>query len=241
MRRIVILFIAYFVIAATADAQQGHNIEEKKPMVRKHISTTDVEADAKEMVHGVPFGSSGNEVRMKVKNSSSETVAGLEIEVKDVPKWMTFTSPSAIIGDLKGGKKATASFSFEIDKEAPVQEKVTLRFVAKNKDSYSWGKEISLSVEAPTELKLNQNYPNPFNPTTTINYELPVQMDVTVQIYNILGQRVITLVNEIQEAGSQTVKWNASRFASGMYFYRIIADAPSKKKIIEDKKMMLIK
>jgi flagellar hook assembly protein FlgD len=73
---------------------------------------------------------------------------------------------------------------------------------------------------------LIQNYPNPFNPSTTIRYELPVTSKVTIAIYNVLGQKVRTLVNEIQNAGPQLQVWNSksdagSNVASGVYFYRI--------------------
>jgi hypothetical protein len=72
---------------------------------------------------------------------------------------------------------------------------------------------------------LKQNYPNPFNPSTTISYDLPSTGTVRLAVYNILGQEVSTLVNQIQNAGSYKVVWNASGAASGVYFYRITVDA----------------
>jgi len=68
-------------------------------------------------------------------------------------------------------------------------------------------------------FRLRQNYPNPFNPTTIINYELPITNNVDLSIYNLLGQKVVTLVSEKQKAGHHQVEWDASRFATGIYFY----------------------
>jgi hypothetical protein len=80
--------------------------------------------------------------------------------------------------------------------------------------------------ELPERFSLAQNYPNPFNPTTTIEFTLPVTSTVTLTVYDILGQEVATLVNhEVMEDGPQEIFFDASRCASGVYFYRIAADA----------------
>jgi hypothetical protein len=71
----------------------------------------------------------------------------------------------------------------------------------------------------PGAFRLEQNYPNPFNPKTFINYQLPITNKVDLSIYNLLGQKVVTLVSKKQKAGPHQVEWDASRFASGVYFY----------------------
>ncbi|MFZ4620294.1 MAG: choice-of-anchor D domain-containing protein [Bacteroidota bacterium] len=91
----------------------------------------------------------------------------------------------------------------------------------------------------PKEYTLQQNYPNPFNPATTIRYGLPKNSSVTIKVYNILGQVVETLVEGEQNAGWQSVQWNA-HVSSGMYIYRIEA-VNGKERFVQVKKMMLLK
>ncbi len=93
-----------------------------------------------------------------------------------------------------------------------------------------------LQTEIPEEFALEYNYPNPFNPETNIAYALPERVKVELSIYNILGQKVAELVNTVQEPGKYSVRWDASRMSSGVYFYRISAG-----KFASSKKMMLIK
>jgi hypothetical protein len=82
---------------------------------------------------------------------------------------------------------------------------------------------------------LSQNYPNPFNPTTTIRYALPKTSEVSLAIYNVLGQLVSRLAVGRVEAGIQEVHWNAN-VPSGIYFYRLKAGGYT-----ETKKMLLIR
>jgi flagellar hook assembly protein FlgD len=80
------------------------------------------------------------------------------------------------------------------------------------------------------------NFPNPFNPTTTIWYSLPTSSHVTLEIYNVLGQRVTLLVDREQGAGAHTAMWDASSAPSGVYFYRL-----STSDLTETRKIMLLK
>ena len=90
--------------------------------------------------------------------------------------------------------------------------------------------------ELPARFALDQNYPNPFNPLTVIRYQLPVGGKVTLKVYNLLGQEVQTLVDEIQDAGFKSVEWDASGAPSGVYYYRINAGSFS-----QVRKMLLVK
>jgi len=88
----------------------------------------------------------------------------------------------------------------------------------------------------PATFMLHQNYPNPFNPTTIINYELRITNEVNLSIYNVLGQKIATLVSGKQTAGYHQVEWDASRFATGVYYYVLKAG-----EFRDVKKMVLIK
>ena len=88
----------------------------------------------------------------------------------------------------------------------------------------------------PSRLNLSQNYPNPFNPTTHIDYTLPHAAHVTLDVYNMLGQKVVGLANGRREAGLHSVTWDASGMVSGMYIYQLKAG-----NIVITNKMLLMK
>jgi hypothetical protein len=105
-------------------------------------------------------------------------------------------------------------------------------------------------ANVPRQFMLRQNYPNPFNPSTTIQYSIPLNppfqggnnasasrgIHVSLKIYDLLGREVTTLVDDFQSAGTQTVRWNAGTFSSGIYFYRLHAG-----NFVETKKMILLR
>ncbi|MHB8579967.1 MAG: endo-1,4-beta-xylanase [Ignavibacteriaceae bacterium] len=95
---------------------------------------------------------------------------------------------------------------------------------------------IIASKEIPQKFVLSQNYPNPFNPTTVIRYSIPQSGLVTLNVYNLLGQKISALVNKEQSAGSYEVKFDASILPSGIYLYRI-----EEGKYSQIKKMILLK
>ena len=75
--------------------------------------------------------------------------------------------------------------------------------------------------DIPESVKLNPNYPNPFNPATTISFELKEDSEVLLSIWNIVGQRVVTLVDGMKEAGEHTATWNASEMPRGIYIAQL--------------------
>ena len=106
--------------------------------------------------------------------------------------------------------------------------------------SYSNGK-------APITYTLEQNYPNPFNPVTTINYQVPFESKINIEVYNILGQKVITLIDDKKQAGYYDVQWNChsqngAKVASGIYIYRMTAEAvDSREKFSKNMRMIMLK
>jgi photosystem II stability/assembly factor-like uncharacterized protein len=88
----------------------------------------------------------------------------------------------------------------------------------------------------PDEPRLEQNYPNPFNPTTVISYQLPVVSNARLGVYDLLGREVAVLVNERRNAGVHEVKFNASGFSSGVYFYRLTAG-----RFVHTRKLLLLR
>ena len=95
---------------------------------------------------------------------------------------------------------------------------------------------IKSELSAPTRFELGQNFPNPFNPATTIEYNLLQSGDVSLVIYNLLGEEVARLVSENQIAGYHYVFWDASNYSSGIYFYKLI-----KGDFVQTRKMVLLK
>jgi hypothetical protein len=87
----------------------------------------------------------------------------------------------------------------------------------------------------PTNFALNQNYPNPFNPSTNISFNLPVRSDITLTIHNVTGQKVAEFSGSY-EAGEHVIEWNASQYASGIYFYKLNTESFS-----DTKRMVLVK
>ena len=96
--------------------------------------------------------------------------------------------------------------------------------------------DIEDKITNINSYELYQNYPNPFNPVTMISYQLSMTNEVNLSIYNILGQKVVTLVSERQEAGHHQVEWAASRYASGVYYYHFQANG-----FQDVKKMILLR
>jgi len=95
---------------------------------------------------------------------------------------------------------------------------------------------VDQHISVPSNYLLYQNYPNPFNPNTTIKYQIPDLSFVTLKIYDVLGNEIITLVNKETQAGSYEIDFNAKDLPSGIYFYKLQAG-----NIVETKQMVLMK
>ncbi|MFT5142994.1 MAG: YVTN family beta-propeller protein, partial [Thalassolituus oleivorans] len=106
--------------------------------------------------------------------------------------------------------------------------KMVWEHAAKSSDDAAGKGFFETEEELPLEFDLSPNYPNPFNPVTTIEFALPESIDVRLEVFDVLGRRVQTLVNGPMDAGYHSVQFNAERLASGIYLYRIQAGAYAK-------------
>ncbi|WP_428236046.1 BspA family leucine-rich repeat surface protein [Gracilimonas sp.] len=139
-------------------------------------------------------------------------------------------------GELAITSRAQADTFFVAIQVANNQNIVSLDTLEVRADP-SFITSAEMMAALPDEFELNQNYPNPFNPTTVIRYGVPQSSEVRLEVFDMLGRKVATLVNgERQRAGWHQVNFDASRLASGMYLYRIVAG-----KHVQTRKMMLIK
>jgi photosystem II stability/assembly factor-like uncharacterized protein len=100
--------------------------------------------------------------------------------------------------------------------------------------SGSW--TVENADDLPVSFRLEQNFPNPFNPTTEIRFELPQTAHVELSIFNTLGRRVATLMDDVRPAGSYRISWNGTTFASGMYIYQLKSG-----NFVDTKKMILVR
>ena len=151
--------------------------------------------------------------------SANNSMAGLELHTagdyvitkKSLPKgWEFFKNNHTIIMVDIEGKKEFNSIEMEFDGE----------LIINNNIISDWhGNGISASIiEMPKKVTLHSIYPNPFNPIASINYELSKKDNVNISIYNLSGQLMETLFNDLQNSGMHFIEWNASNYPSGMYF-----------------------
>ncbi len=102
--------------------------------------------------------------------------------------------------------------------------------------TFEYSNDVEAIINVPDKFELSQNYPNPFNPSTKIKYQIATSNPVNLKIYDVLGNEVATLVNEVQPAGNYEVTFDASLLSSGTYFYKLQAGS-----LVETKKMLLLK
>jgi hypothetical protein len=100
---------------------------------------------------------------------------------------------------------------------------------------------ITVQADEQKRPPWHDNYPNPFNPTTTIKYQLPEAGYVTLKVYDVMGREVALLQDGMKEAGIYTVKFDASRLTSGIYFSRMTVQPQEGKPFVQTHKLMLMK
>jgi len=188
-------------------------------------------------IYKITPGSKGNKIILMIENESKEKeLANIKVKLTDQLSFFNFRSAEESIERIEKGNSKEAEFSFDVNITDDASRIDTLRFQITGSEGTLQQKEILIGYELPTEYVLEQNYPNPFNPSTTIRFAIPEAGRYTIKVYNILGQEVVTLLNEELNAGVHNVKFNASNIASGMYIYKL-----SGEKVNISKKMILMK
>ena len=194
-------------------------------------------------VYNLPFASSNNRIELTVTNSSAIMAKNVTVAVDSLPVWIKMKEENVSAGELTPKSEKAVTFSFDVDKKAPVGKQGVIKFRVRSQSGEQWSKEIKVIAGAPDKFELFQNYPNPFNPTTIISYQLPSDSKVLIKIYDILGKEVTTLFDGAQKAGYYENIFNANRIASGMYIYRLTAKSTDGKlkEYNSIKKMMVLK
>jgi hypothetical protein len=173
-----------------------------------------------------------NNVSLSWATATEKNNRGFEVQRK------TGTSDFQSVGFIagKGTTTEVQNYSF-VDKNLQ-NGLYTYRLKQVDYDgTFTYSQEAEADLKVVKSFALEQNFPNPFNPATTIKYSLPSQAAVTLKIYNVLGENVVTLLNNAtQEAGIHSVNFDASNLPSGVYMYSIQAGSN-----IQSKKMLLMK
>lgn len=143
------------------------------------------------------------------------------------------------VGFVRGNGTTTEPRSYSFIDDIQLSSTQSVYYRLKQVDfngDVDYSNVVSVVIGTPIEFALDQNYPNPFNPSTIIKYSIPQRNNVSLKIYDILGNEIAVLVNETKEAGSYNVQYNASALSSGVYFYSIQAGD-----FFESRKMILMK
>lgn len=178
---------------------------------------------------------SGNNVTLHWVTSSETNNQGYEVHRSSNGNWER-------VGYVEGNGTTTEehSYSFTESNLTSGTHYYRLRqidFDGTYEDYY----EISVEVSAPSNYALEQNYPNPFNPSTKISYSLAVDSKVSINVFNVLGEEVATLLDGNIAAGNHTVDFNAAGLNSGVYLYKINAVGIDGQEFSQVRKMMLTK
>jgi hypothetical protein len=172
-----------------------------------------------------------NKVTLGWTTSSELNNQGFDVERK------TQNSQWNKIGFVIGNGTTTETNSYQFIDNSITSNKYYYRLKQVDFDgSFEYSNVVEVDINAVTEFTLNQNYPNPFNPSTKISFTLPQSTSVKLSVFNLLGEKVVELVNEVKSAGFYEVDFSGSNLTSGMYLYRLEAG-----EFVSTRKMTLIK
>jgi photosystem II stability/assembly factor-like uncharacterized protein len=170
------------------------------------------------------YAVSGRNVSLKWITSSEQNNSGFEVYRIFGDANRSITSNWTNIGFIqgKGTINGNTEYNFSDKNLSTGKYYYRIKQIDYNGNYEYFDLNGSADIGAPSKVSLGQNYPNPFNPVTNIGYEIPQDARVTMKVYDIAGREISTLVNETQTAGYHTVKFDASKYSSGMYFYKVV-------------------
>jgi hypothetical protein len=179
----------------------------------------------------------GSKVKLNWQTATEINNYGFEVERKILKQVQNDNSVWEKVGFINGSGNSNSSKNYTFMDEDVVTGKYSYRLKQIDNDgSFEFTSTIEVDLGIPKDFQLSQNYPNPFNPMTKIQYTLPIDAQVTLQIYSITGELMESLVSEYQTSGIYTIDFDGSNYASGTYIYRLIAND-----FVQTKKMTLIK
>lgn len=187
----------------------------------------------------------GRDVQLRWQTATEINNAGFEIERKKLSEGEKQSSMWEKIGYVRGNGNSNRPIDYTYTDSKLNSGKYAYRLKMVDYDgSFEYSDEVQVEIGKPAITKLEQNYPNSFNPTTMIEYQLSNPSRVVLEVYNITGQRIASLVNEEQDAGYYNLIFDANRYglSSGVYFYRMVAiDRVSGQRFVQTKKMLYLK
>ncbi len=179
----------------------------------------------------------GNNVELKWATATELNNRGFEIQ-RSI-NGSAFATVAFVEG--RGTTTQIQQYSFtDRNIESRVNYAYRLKQIDYNGD-YEFSQVVNIGFTLPLEFVLEQNYPNPFNPSTSIAYAVPVKSNVTLEVYNLIGQKIVTLVEGQVEAGKHTAQFNASSMSSGIYLFKLTAVGENGSQFSSSKKMTLLK
>lgn len=183
---------------------------------------------------------SGRNVELNWTTTSETNNAGFDIERLDPNSSISngWKKISNVAGNGTSNVSNNYSFSDRNLATGIYQYRLKQTDFNGNFEYFNLSNEVNIGV--PAKFELSQNYPNPFNPSTTINFDIPIDGNVSLKIFDLSGKEVATLINTAMNAGYYTVGYNASALSSGTYFYRISAEGNGQN-FVSTKKMTLVK
>jgi hypothetical protein len=183
----------------------------------------------------------GLTVKLSWKTATEINNYGFDIERMSNVKSQT-SNVWEKIGFVNGYGNSNSPKSYFFEDKSLLAGKYQYRLKQVDTDGqFTYSSILAVDLATPKEFSLEQNYPNPFNPITTIKFTIPETNHVKIKVFNLLGEEIVTLINEVKEAGSHTVQFDASSFNSGIYLYKIEATSTGGKTFVQTKKMTLIK